>query len=262
MNRENVHNCHYCNRNFSCKTALNRHKFGSCIWLHSNKKEKLDEIDEFEPRMTDAQQDMMIRQLMFQMKKMNEKIANQQKEILYLKQKQKISILQWLNDSSTTQPAVSFQQWTKELVLTQRHLELVFQQSLKEGIIQVWLDELDSMKIFQSISPMRAYIQRPKTLYVYSDESETPSHKKWIKLDNGLLKKMCINLQSRFYEMYMRWREESADYITSSTEAQEQDLSFMQKMFDEGYKSNNSLGFIIEQLQCAIQTTFQSMDYE
>lgn len=262
MDSSAIYNCHFCNRNFSCKTALNRHKFGSCIWLHSHKKEKLSEFDDFEPSMSDAQRDMMLRQLMLQMKKMNEKIANQQKEILYLKQKQKISILQWLNDASQSQPANSFQQWTKELVLTQRHLELVFQKSLKEGILQVWLDELDAMKIFHSITPVRAYVQRPKTLYIYGEDPDSSGGKKWSKLDNTLLKKICSNLQSRFYEMYMHWRNENAEYITSSTQAQEQDLSFMQKMFDEGFKSNLSLGFIIEQIQSSIQTTFQSMDYE
>jgi hypothetical protein len=262
MDSPNTYNCHYCNRHFSCKTALNKHKFGSCIWLHSHKKEKLNEFDQFEPLMSDAQRDMMLRQLMLQMKKMNEKIANQQKEILYLKQKQKISILQWLNDASQNQPTNSFQRWTKELVLTQRHLELVFQKSLKEGILQLLLDELDAMKIFHSVTPIRAYVQRPKTLYIYGDDPEASSGKKWIKLDNALLKKMCNNLQSRFYEMYMHWRAENAEYIHSSSDAQEQDLSFMQKMFDEGYKTNLSLGYITEQIQSSIQTTFQTMEYE
>ena len=95
------HLCMYCNRTFSCKTALNKHKFGSCLWLHTSRREKLDEIDAFEPSMTDKQRDTMIRHLLLQMTKMNEKIGAMQKEITYLKQKQKISILNHLNSLDT-----------------------------------------------------------------------------------------------------------------------------------------------------------------
>ena len=69
------HQCHYCNRQFSCKTALNKHKFGSCLWLHTSRKEKLYEIDDFEPNMTNTQKDHLLRTLLLQVTKLNEQVG-------------------------------------------------------------------------------------------------------------------------------------------------------------------------------------------
>lgn len=255
------HLCMYCNRTFSCKTALNKHKFGSCLWLHTSRREKLDEIDAFEPSMTDKQRDTMIRHLLLQMTKMNEKIGTMQKEITYLKQKQKISILNHLNSLDTV-PKDTLAKWAKNLPISQRHLELVFQKTLKEGILAVLQDELESAKILQRTVPLRAYIQKPKTVYVYERNPEDESTMKWMTMDTPILKKICSGLGARFFEMYLRWQNENIDYLQSSSDAQEQDIVFMQKVMDESHKTNVCLGKMIEQLHAHNQINFQTIDYD
>jgi hypothetical protein len=249
-------NCHYCNRNFSCKTALNKHKFGSCIWLHSSKKEKLQEIDALEPLMTDRQRDTMLRHLLLQMTKMNDKMNNMQKELTYLKQKQKMSIVRLLN-SSETKPTKTFNQWFKSLTITQRHLEMVFQRSLLDAMVCVILDDCESAKILQRVIPIKAFNQKLHTLYVYTEKDDC---KKWDILDGKLLQKMCSILASKFSELFLQWQCENLDYISSSTDTQEQEMTFMTKIMDETYKRKNS--YFTDKIHAQIQVDFQVIDFE
>lgn len=257
------YSCHYCNRNFTCKTALNRHKFGSCIWLYASKKEKLHETDLYEPIMSDNQRDMLIRSLLLQMTKMNDKIANLQREVSHLKQKQKVSILHFLNGSDR-KPQHSIQQWIKGLVITQRHLELVFQKSLKDGIIQVILDELETMKLFQKMIPIKGYIQRPKTLYVYTiyTSNDKGPVLQWIKMETDMMKKLCTNIGARFYELYLQWQQENDEYLNSCEQAQEQDMQFMQKMLDDTYKTNVNMNSMLDRIYELVKVNFETIEYE
>jgi hypothetical protein len=264
--------CHYCNRNFSCKTALSKHKFGSCLWLHTSKREKLHEIDSFEPLMNENQKDALIRTLFLQVVKMRDDITNMRRDISQLKQKQKMTILHSLN-SSTKKPSCSIQSWVKDLTITQRHLEIVFQKSMKEAILQVFIDELEAMKLFQKLVPMKGYNQRVKTLYVYcsshtnvadpdTNEITTTTTIQWVKLELELFKTLCSNLAARFYDLYLDWQHDNEEYLNSSSNAQEQDIMFMQKMLDEAYKTNIQMNHIIENIYETIKTPFETIEYE
>lgn len=269
---ESEHICHYCNRHFSCKTALNKHKFGSCIWLHTSKREKLHEIDSFEPLMTETQKNALIRSLFLQVVKMRDEMTQLRRDVSQLKQKQKITILHSLN-SAERKPESSIQVWSKGLVITQRHLEIVFQKCLKDAIMQVWIDELEAMKLFQKLVPIKGYIQRVKVLYVYStshtqtadpntNEIITTTTTQWVKLDSEIFKKICTNMAARFYQMYLEWQQENEEYLNSSAEAQEQDVMFMQKMLDETYKTSTNLNMIMEKIYDTVKTHFETVEYE
>jgi hypothetical protein len=255
------HQCHYCNRQFSCKTALNKHKFGSCLWLHTSRKEKLYEIDDFEPNMTNTQKDHLLRTLLLQVTKLNEQVGTLKRKVTQLEQHKKVSILQFLNTSSK-KPEIFLQPWLRELVITQRHLELVFKKSLKEGMLQVLLDDLEGLKMFQKQAPIKSYTQNPKILYVYSDSTSHPREPRWMKLDFDLFKQICANLASRFYGLYIEWQSENQDYLSSSPEAQDQDILFMQKMLDESYKTHPYMNFMVERIHDHIKIQFESATYE
>lgn len=252
------HTCHYCNRSFSCKTALSRHKFGSCIWIHTNKREKLNEIDAYEPLMSDQQRDSMLRHLLLQVTKMNDKMQNMQKEIALLKNRQRMNILSFLNSTDAV-PVKTFQQWIKSLVITQRHLELVFQTTLRDGIMRVMLDDLETAKILHTFLPVKAYTQKPGTLYVYATQDDDSA--RWVMLDTHLFRKSTGSVGARFFELFLQWQTDNAEYLQSSVEAQEQDMCFTQKIMDENYKMGTSLVKMMEGLHTTIHTSFQTMDF-
>ena len=130
--------CTLCNRSFNHKTDLTKHQI-YCSYLQSKKNSPPAEADAWETPMSDSQRDAMLRHLLVQMNKMNEKMQHMQTKIQSLSQSQKINILHLLN-SSDIKPSITIQHWVKSLPVTQRHLEIVFQKSIKDSIIQVLME--------------------------------------------------------------------------------------------------------------------------
>lgn len=245
--------CPLCNRNFSHKTDLTKHHI-YCSYLQSRKNVPV-EPDTWETPLSDAQRDSMLRHLLVQMNKMNEKMNSMQVKIQSLSQTQKINILHLLN-SSEIKPITTIQQWVKSLSITQRHLEIVFQKSIKDSIIRVLLDELDSSKQKNALIPIKCFIQKPKQLYVYSGS------KKWEILELPLLKTLCSSIGSRFSELFIQWQVDQNEKLTSCLESQEKQFLFMKKFMDESYKKNVHLGEIIELIHDQTKTNIQQIEYE
>ena len=237
------HNCNYCNRSFSCKTALNRHKFGSCLWIHAAKKEKLSELDSLEPKMTDSQQDALLRQLLYQVALLKNKVVDMQKEISTLKKKQKIKIISILNGESR-KPTV-FKRWITSISISQLHLELVFRKTLKDGIRQVIIDSIETSKIIDSVIPLRCFVEKPNNLYIFTNIDDED---KWTLSDGNIMRWCYSQIASKFYESFMTWQTENEDYLFSSTESQEQYMLFMQKIMDTSHTKQQ----IMSELQNSI----------
>lgn len=246
-------NCSLCNRNFTHKTDLTKHHI-YCSYLQS-KKNKEVESDVWETPLSDSQRDSMLRHLLVQMNKMNEKMINMQTKIQSLSHSQKINILHFLN-SSENKPASSFQQWVKSVTVTQRHLEIVFQKSIKDSIVQVILDALDISKKQNTCIPIKGFIQKPKQLYVYSGSN----NKKWEILELSLLKSLCSSIGSRLSELFIQWQQ--MDHVTSSLESQEKQFVLMKKFMDESYKKNIHLGELIEMIHDQTKTNLQQIQFE
>lgn len=216
-------------------------------------------------RNVEVSNETIMRNLVSQMSKMSDKIntmsekmSKMQKEITYLKQKQRVSILTFLNGSET-KPNKTIKQWIKSVNITQRHLEIVLQKSLKDAIVQVIIDELNGANALHTLVPIKGFIQKPKTLYVYNSEE---LENKWILLDLQLFKKLCSSISTRFFEMYLSWQNNNFDCINSSNESQERDMMFIQKLMDETYKTNISIAKIIEQIHLHIQISFQTIEFD
>lgn len=223
--------CHYCNRAFSNKLALNRHKLGSCMWMHTSKKEKQDQIESYEPALTDSQRDAFIRKLLLQVTKMNIEMTEMKKELSYLKRKQRLQITAELNKQQQ-KPYLELYSWIKQFTISQVHLELVFRQSLWDGIKQVFMDSIQVSNTLGTNIPICAFNEKPKSLFVYT---ETENATKWVICDNAKFRKMCVLIASRFIEMFVLWQNENAEYLGSNTETQDQDMHFMQKVMDNTY---------------------------
>ena len=250
------HICTYCSRTFSCKTALDKHKFSSCIWLHHrHKKEKLKDIDDFEPKMSDSQQDMMIRQLFYQISKQNKKIENMQKEISYLKQRQKINILRSIN-AQTKKPTLHLIQFVNSFPISQIHLELSFAKSLNDGILQVVHDSIETSLLMNETIPICSFTQKPKALYIYDTD------KNWRMCDNDKLRRMCILISAKFFDAFIVWQQENQDYVYSSSESQEKVALFTQKIMDDSYKKNAFLNQLMDKIAKQVQTTLQQVEFE
>ena len=250
--------CHYCNRGFSSKIALNRHKLGSCMWMHTSKKDKQDQVESYEPELTDSQRDAFIRKLLLQVTKMNIEMTEMKKELSYLKRKQRLQITAELNKQQQ-KPYLEIYKWIKQFTISQVHLELVFRLSLWDGIKQVFMDSFHVSNTLGTNIPMRAFNEKPKSLFVYIETEETT---KWVLCDNTIFRKMCVHIASRFIEMFVLWQTENADYLVSTMDTQDQDMHFMQKVMDNTYAHPTQLTKLSELLYKSLCVDFNLCEIE
>lgn len=242
-------NCSLCNRSFTHKTELTKHHI-YCTYLQSKKNVPV-EWDAWETPLSDSQRDSMLRHLLIQNHKMNEKMNAMQTKIQSLSSTQKINILHFLN-SSEIKPIHTIQRWVKSLPVTQDHLDIVFQKSIKDSIFQVFLDALD---ISKKLIPIKCFVQKPKQLYVYSGSNS----QKWEVMELTLLKTLCSSIGSRLSELFIQWQ---VDHVTSSLDSQEKQFLFMKKFMDESYKKNTHLAEIIELIHEQTKTNIQQIQFE
>ena len=249
-----MNKCQSCSRGFTLKTDLTKHQV-YCSYLHDKRNNRSSEPDTWETPLSDSQKDVMLRHLLVQMDKMNDKMNMMQSKIQSLSQTQKINILHCLN-SSEMKPVVTIQQWIKSISITQKHLEIVFQKSIKDSIIRVLLDKFDSAKTQNEFIPVKCFIQKPKQLYVYN------SNKKWEILEMHQFKSHCSSIGSRFSELFIQWQIEHNEKLSTCQDAQEKQFLFMKKFMDESYKKSVHLGEIVELIHERIKTSFQKIEFE
>jgi len=253
------HTCHYCNRVFSCKTALDRHKFGSCLWIHTTpKKERCNELDIYEPILNDSQRDNMIRHLLLHVTKMNEKMLKMEKELTSLKRKQKKDIIQHLN-SNVTQPQLTFVQWFRKITVTQRHLELVFQKNMCDSIIETIVNELDSSKVIGYQLPIQSFQQKPNILYIYNIDG---SNKKWNPHELSILKKCFTIIASKISDMFLVWQEENIDFSDSSEETQDKLMIYTKKIMDDSYNKGPFINKAIDKIYQKTKSNIQTVIFD
>jgi len=240
-------NCSWCNRNFTHKTELTKHHI-YCTYLQSKKNVPV-EWDAWETPLSDSQRDSMLRHLLVQNHKMMEKINTMQTKIQSLSQSQKINILHFLN-SMEMKPSMTIQQWVKSLPVTQSHLDIVFQKTIKDSIVQVFLDAL--LHHAAGMIPIKGFIQKPKQMYVYSSCNGS-STKKWEVLELSLLKTLCSSIGSRLSELFIQWHKD---------ESQEKQFLLMKKFMDESYKKNTHLSEMIELIHAQIKTNVQQIQFD
>jgi hypothetical protein len=247
-----MNKCQLCNRGFHLKTDQSKHQI-YCTYLKN--KTSSSEADTWEIPLSDSQKDAMLRHLLVQMDKMNDKMNIMQSKIQSLSQTQKINILHCLN-SSEIKPVVTVQQWIKSISITQKHLEIVFQKSIMDSIVRVLLDKLESAKTQNEFIPIKCFVQKPKQLYVYN------SNKKWEMMDLQQFRSHCSSIGSRFSELFIQWQIDHNEKLSTCQDAQEKQFLFMKKFMDESYKKSVHLGEICELIHERLKTSFQKLEYE
>lgn len=244
------HICQHCGKNFSSASKLYKHRWGSCFWLNHSKRSTTSNYD-YEKPLTDSEKDVLIRELLIQVTKLNKSVTDVRKELTNLKQKQKINILKHLNNNK--KPKYNIQKWVQCIFISQQQLEDVFKTNITNGIINVLNDNIETNNILCSTIPMISFVQKPKTIYIYNNEN------KWIVCTNTILQNICMTIAARFFDAFVQWQKLNNEFAMANEESQEQFSLFTQKIMDTSYKSN--INNIMEKTYISLQTTFQENEY-
>jgi hypothetical protein len=119
--------------------------------------------------------------------------------------RQKKQILDYLQEHPTESPAIDL---FRTFSISREHLEIVFEDDLSTGIKACMKTHLHGEYL-----PIRAFTQKPNTLYVYGTMSKNDSLEKvannWHIMTNGELDKLISILSFKFLQAFVLWKKEN-----------------------------------------------------
>jgi len=230
--------CVVCCKEFYLQSSLDQH-IPTCTWLHTPRKSR-EQLDALETKLSDSQQDKLIRELMFQMQEMQQKIGKLTQTINQFRSKQKLQIISWLNQQIV--PTESVSDWFLHIPISQPHLEQVFRFDLLAGIKMCIADHIHSARFLDTSLPFCGFAQKAKTIYVFD--------KKWVVLDSESSKKLSSTIASRFFQTYLQWQTEQEEFLRTE-EGQEKDMVFMKKIIgsDTPSRTNKLFAWLYATIQ-------------
>lgn len=223
--------CNLCPRTFSSKEKLDHHR-STCIWMHTSKKIREEEIESIEPPFTDRQRDKILRDLLHQNQALNTKLEKMQIEMTKLKKTQRINILTWLNAQQS--PKQTITEWIRNISISQLHLEYVFQYDLISGMKLCLQDTITTSNMLQKQMPICAFTQKQKTLFVYRTNN---GENKWEMMDKNITLKILQSLATRFLQIFLQWQMDN-DAFLQTEKGQEKDMVYMKKVMGENVCEN------------------------
>ena len=247
-----TYHCKYCdNHSYDCKLTYERHML-ICMFKHKSNSQKQKELETIEPKLTESERDKLIRNMFFKMQKMDNTIKEMKKEMIILKKKQRINILEHLNSENGIIPNLSLKKWIYHIDVSISHLMKVFETDLIQGMIEC----LKQAIMLSPNIPFCSFIQKNKTLFVYrciisssssSSEEKESDPKKWEIMTHDEFKKILNILSFRFLQVFVQWKQDN--YFPDNVEWQEKTMIYSKKVMVQDTQAHRVLDWLITSIQ-------------
>ena len=182
-------------------------------------------------------------------------------DMIILKKKQRINILEHLNSENGILPSLSLKDWIKHIDVSVSHLIKVFETDLIQGIIEC----LKQAILISPNIPFCSFIQKNKTLFVYRISSSSSSSAsssnvgaKWEIMTHDDMKKAFNLLAFRFLQVFIKWKQDN--YFPDNEEWQEKIMIYSKKIIGQDICENTRAHRILDWLITTIQRNF--VEYE
>lgn len=246
-----AYQCKYCdNHSFESKLMYERHML-ICMFKHKSKSQKQKELETIEPKLTESERDKLIRNMFFKIQRMDMTIQQLKDDVLKLKKKQKINLLEYLNSENGIIPILVLKEWIYHIDVSMSHLIKVFETDLVQGMMEC----LKQAILISPNIPFCSFIQKNKTLFVYrSITNET----KWEIITHNEMKKVLNLLSFRFLQTFIQWKQENR--FPDNEEWQEKMMIYSKKVMGQDMCENTRAHRIQDWLINTIQRNF--VEYE
>jgi hypothetical protein len=230
------------------------------MFKHKSNSQKQKELETIEPKLTESERDKLIRSMFYKIQKMDITIKELKKEMIVLKKKQRINILEHLNSENGIIPCLTLKEWIFAIDVSISHLIKVFETDLIQGMIEC----LKQAILVSPNIPFCSFIQKNKTLFVYRINTSSMSStsdtdiKKWEIMTHDEMKKTLNLLSFRFLQIFIQWKQ--TNYFPDNEEWQEKVMIYSKKVMCQDICENTRAHRILDWLITAIQRNF--VEYE
>jgi hypothetical protein len=229
------------------------------MFKHKSNAQKQKELETIEPKLTESERDKLIRSMFYKIQKMDVTIKELKKEMIVLKKKQRINILEHLNSENGIIPSLSLKEWIYAIDVSISHLIKVFETDLIQGMMEC----LKQAILVSPNIPFCSFIQKNKTLFVYripctSTSTSSSSSARWEIMTHDDMKKTLNLLSFRFLQIFIQWKQ--TNYYPDNEEWQEKVMIYSKKVMCQDICENTRAHRILDWLITAIQRNF--VEYE
>ena len=183
--------CSFCNKDYKRATALRKHLLICEIINNKSKSKKMEMI----PSTRDMFE--LIKKLLIDNESLKHKMSLLEKKVY--KKKQKIKILDWLNDNIEIK--IHFDDWIKSIEVDREDFDVMLNETLMDCIVNIFEKNMEQI----DKAPMQCFIQKKNCLFVFNGKWKLYTYKDFSSV--------VYKLQRKLLHHFDNWLKEMGDDI-------------------------------------------------
>jgi hypothetical protein len=190
--------CKYCFNKWQKKEHMEKHAIMCGFWHRSSQIRE----DDYDTTPTITELFKVVKEFAYKCDKLQKRVDQLENKH---NNRQKKQIVDYLQDHLPSTTAIDF---IRTFCISNAHLETVFECDLTAGIKSCIKTHIDPT--MQDQLPIRAFIQKPNTLYVYDAISTTTTDNiapHWHIMTNAELDKLISVLSLKFLQAFISWKK-------------------------------------------------------
>lgn len=208
------HKCEYCMADKKTKRAYSTH-VTICKFIHSSK-ENAESVFPEKHSISSTEIFNILVKICEENERLKKRVENLEKNNILLKRK---SIDEYLSANTTN--VIPYSEWTKNIGISDSHLDLLFSTNLVECLKRVLEDYLENTHA--SKLPLKTFTQKPNTIYIFENE-------KWRVQTSEEFKQLVSVLSHRVLRKYLDWKTENETDGEQNEKTQELHIHYMNKV--------------------------------
>jgi hypothetical protein len=209
--------CIYCGKSYKTRMNLEKHLI-LCEITHKSKKQHhsdCDIVESLDDSISSKKLYQIVMQLSLKCNRLENKVADLSKYVT--KKKQKIDIIEYLNDTTRTTncPTLLFENITEIITVEQSDIEFLFHNSFVDTINKIFSRSIYDNNEQNEIIPIAAFKEKKNTLYVYTknNESHIPS---WSIVTRENFIRFLNIVQFKISKAFSEWRKKNAQLLNEN----------------------------------------------
>lgn len=193
------YSCAICSKAYSRKSSLNNHVV-LCNFRHKDANEKNKEYEELGDMPTDRELIAVVRELSTKLTNLEARFSEMRNVLNY--RRKKINIINWLTANAAASHH-GFDKWTNTcLSVPDVCIDTIMEHSLYNTFEVALKNNLECIENL----PLRAFCQKPGTLYVYAAASHEMCDGQWMQSTKANMLQICKQIQSKMIELLLQWK--------------------------------------------------------
>lgn len=210
------HVCLSCSTEFKYKKQYNEHTL-CCSFIKDRAKERNTNMDLVDDRIpTDRMMYELVKNLALKCDRLEKEVEDLRR--IARKEKKKIDILDYLRQNQV--PAKNYQQWMKEIEVTPKYLEIVFENNIITGVSKLVEDYISGFTNDQL--PLAAFSHKSGQIYIYKES--------WALSQSETINILFDILSTRFLIAYSQWESENPDLKRENEETEKLKMQYKRKI--------------------------------